>query len=67
MILLWLPRPVHHLLLMLLILLAAAAAAAVVAQYVFFGPGKEVPVFDLGDLKFGITICYDSHFPVRPR
>ena len=51
----------------MLLILLAAAAAAVAAQYVFFGPGKEVPVFDLGDLKFGITICYDSHFPVRPR
>eukprot|EP01050_Picozoa_sp_SAG11_P021738 SAG11_NODE_3934_length_2143_cov_1.548434_2_plen_214_part_00 len=26
-------------------------------EYVFFGPGREVPVFDLGGLRFGITIC----------
>jgi predicted amidohydrolase len=26
-------------------------------EYVFFGPGTEVPVFDLGGLRFGITIC----------
>jgi predicted amidohydrolase len=32
-------------------------------EYVFFGPGTEVPFFDLGNLRFGITICYDSHFP----
>ena len=29
-------------------------------EYVFFGPGTEVPVFDLGGLRFGITICCAS-------
>ena len=32
-------------------------------EYVYFGCGDDVPVFDIGDLRFGITICYDSAFP----
>lgn len=32
-------------------------------EYLHFGMGTEVPVFDIGDLRFGITICYDTHFP----
>ncbi|MFZ7127250.1 MAG: nitrilase-related carbon-nitrogen hydrolase [Desulfobacterales bacterium] len=25
--------------------------------------GDAVPLFDLGDLRFGIQLCYDAHFP----
>ena len=32
-------------------------------EYCYFAPGDEVPVFDIGELRFGITICYDSSFP----
>ena len=32
-------------------------------EYCYFGAGDRVNVFDIGDLRFGITICYDSHFP----
>ncbi len=32
-------------------------------EYNFFGPGQSVEVFDIGELKFGITICYDNCFP----
>ena len=32
-------------------------------EYVFFAPGTEVPIFDIGDARFGISICYDSCFP----
>jgi predicted amidohydrolase len=28
-----------------------------------FAAGESVEVFDIGDLRFGITICYDNHFP----
>ena len=28
-----------------------------------FVPGNRVPVFDSGDLRFGIQLCYDAHFP----
>jgi predicted amidohydrolase len=32
-------------------------------EYLHFGAGEAVPVFDIGDLRLGITICYDNHFP----
>ena len=32
-------------------------------EYCHFGAGQSVEVFDIGDLRFGITICYDNHFP----
>lgn len=32
-------------------------------EYCHFGAGEEVEVFDLGDLRFGISICYDNQFP----
>ena len=32
-------------------------------EYVHFAPGRAVPVFDIGELRFGITVCYDSRFP----
>lgn len=32
-------------------------------EYCHFGFGESVKVFDIGDLRFGITICYDNHFP----
>ena len=32
-------------------------------EYLHFGAGERVPVFDIGDVRFGITICYDNHFP----
>jgi predicted amidohydrolase len=32
-------------------------------EYVYFGAGERVEVFDIGELRFGITICYDNHFP----
>jgi N-carbamoylputrescine amidase len=28
-----------------------------------FSPGNAVPLFDAGGVKFGIQLCYDSHFP----
>jgi len=32
-------------------------------EYLYFGAGDRVPVFDIGELRFGITICYDNAFP----
>ena len=32
-------------------------------EYCYFGAGERVEVFDIGDVRFGITICYDNHFP----
>jgi predicted amidohydrolase len=32
-------------------------------EYCHFGAGDQVEVFDIGDLRFGITICYDNLFP----
>jgi len=29
----------------------------------FFGDGQKVEVFDIGDVRFGISICYDNNFP----
>ena len=31
-------------------------------EYCHFAPGQTVEVFDIDDLAFGITICYDSRF-----
>ena len=28
-----------------------------------FTPGDAIPLFDTGGVKFGIQLCYDSHFP----
>jgi hypothetical protein len=32
-------------------------------EYVYFGAGEDLALFDIGDLRFGIVICYDNHFP----
>ena len=32
-------------------------------EYCYFGAGTDVPVFDIGELRFGINVCYDSRFP----
>ena len=32
-------------------------------EYCHFGAGESVEVFDIGDIRFGIAICYDNHFP----
>jgi predicted amidohydrolase len=32
-------------------------------EYSYFRAGESVRVFDTGDIRFGITICYDNHFP----
>jgi predicted amidohydrolase len=32
-------------------------------EYCYFCAGEEVPAFDIGEVRFGITICYDNHFP----
>jgi len=32
-------------------------------EYVYFGAGDRLATFDIGDLRFGIVICYDNHFP----
>jgi predicted amidohydrolase len=32
-------------------------------EYLYFGTGNTVELFDIGDLRFGITICYDNLFP----
>ena len=32
-------------------------------EYCHFGCGEKVEVFDIGCLRFGITICYDNRFP----
>ncbi len=29
----------------------------------FFADGRKVEVFDIGDIRFGISICYDNNFP----
>jgi predicted amidohydrolase len=29
----------------------------------YFGVGETVEAFDIGDVRFGITICYDNRFP----
>ena len=28
-----------------------------------FSPGSSTPLFDFQDIKFGIQLCYDAHFP----
>lgn len=32
-------------------------------EYCFFAAGETIARFDIGDVRFGITICYDNHFP----
>jgi predicted amidohydrolase len=32
-------------------------------EYCHFGAGESVESFDIGDIRFGITICYDNLFP----
>jgi predicted amidohydrolase len=32
-------------------------------EYVYFGAGDKIVPFDIGDVRFGIVICYDNHFP----
>jgi predicted amidohydrolase len=32
-------------------------------EYCYFGAGETVEVFDIEDIRFGITICYDTLFP----
>lgn len=32
-------------------------------EYVSFGMGEQLEVFDIGDIRFGIIICYDNRFP----
>jgi predicted amidohydrolase len=29
----------------------------------YFAAGETIEVFDIGDIRFGITICYDNNFP----
>ena len=32
-----------------------------------FDAGRECPVFEAGDWRFGVNICYDGFFPEEPR
>ncbi len=32
-------------------------------EWRLFAEGRKVEVFDIGDVRFGITICYDNSFP----
>jgi predicted amidohydrolase len=32
-------------------------------EYIYFGAGERIAVFDIGEIRFGIVICYDNHFP----
>jgi predicted amidohydrolase len=32
-------------------------------EYCYFGAGEQVEVFDLDDVRFGVTICYSNQFP----
>jgi predicted amidohydrolase len=32
-------------------------------EYQWFGNGESLPLFDIGDVRFGIVICYDNLFP----
>lgn len=32
-------------------------------EYCTFGPGQSLSVFDIGEVRFGIIICYDNLFP----
>jgi len=32
-------------------------------EYLSFGAGERMEVFDIGDARFGMIICYDNHFP----
>lgn len=33
----------------------------------YFSPGRDLPVFDLGEVRVGIQICYDRKFPEGSR
>ena len=33
----------------------------------FYKGGREIPVFDIGECKIGMVICYDNHFPELAR
>lgn len=32
-------------------------------EYCYFGSGDRLETFDIGQVRFGIIICYDNHFP----
>jgi predicted amidohydrolase len=32
-------------------------------EYCYFGAGDSLTTFDIGEIRFGIVICYDNHFP----
>jgi len=32
-------------------------------EYCYFGAGEKLEVFDIGDIRFGISLCYDNLFP----
>jgi predicted amidohydrolase len=32
-------------------------------EYRYFAAGEDIEVFDIGDIRFGVTICFDNHFP----
>jgi predicted amidohydrolase len=32
-------------------------------EYLSFGAGERMAIFDIGDVRFGMIICYDNHFP----
>jgi len=32
-------------------------------EYCYFGAGEKVEAFDIEDLRFGVSICYDNAFP----
>jgi len=32
-------------------------------EYRYFAAGEDIEVFDIGDVRFGVTICFDNHFP----
>ena len=32
-------------------------------EYCHFGAGDTIESFDIGDIRFGIIICYDNYFP----
>lgn len=32
-------------------------------EHCYFGAGEKVEVFDIEDIRFGVSICYDNHFP----
>lgn len=32
-------------------------------EYCYFGAGEKLEAFDIGDIRFGISLCYDNLFP----